>query len=365
MLPETSRQRFFATIRHERPQRVPMDLWARPEIRRMLESHFGTAQVEDALGVDFVEVAIGDRFDDFDARAASPRGGDWPGAVGRYIWHDERTYEDGWGIVHRVGEDGKIVQWLSGPLVERTDLSRIAFAPTDHLEDPDRIAAQVADHKAADRVVTGEVVMPFKRAWQLRGLENLLCDMVVDTPFVEALYDRIYAFETERAVRLARAGVDLIKVIGDIAMEDRLLFNPKLFDQLDKPRLANMIRKVREVRPETVFFYHSDGKLDAAIDGLIAAGFDIINPIQPECMDPYATKQRWGDRVTLWGTISVRTTLPKGSPEEIRRVVRERIRRCGHDGGFVLAPANVIMYDTPLENVLALYEAGRDFTWDD
>jgi len=361
---ETSRQRFFATIRHERPRRVPMDLWIRPEIRRQLEARLGTTQVEDALGVDFAEVQIADRFADFEKRAAAPRSGDWPGADGRYVWYDERTYENAWGVVHRVGKDGKIVQWISGPLVEKPDLSRVAFSPADRLDPPERVAGQVDRLKASDKVVTGEIVMPFKRAWQLRGMENLLCDMIADPPFVAALYDRIYAFETERAVRLARSGVDVVKVVGDIAMEDRLLFSPKLFEKLDAPRLAALIRKVRQVRPEVVLFYHSDGKLDAAIDSLIAAGFDIINPIQPECMDPYATKARWGDRVTLWGTMSVRTTLPKGSPEEIRRVVHERIRRCGHDGGFVLAPANVIMYDTPIDNVLALYEAGRDFTWD-
>lgn len=73
--------------------------------------------------------------------------------------------------------------------------------------------------------------------------------------------------------------------------------------------------------------------------------------------------RRWGDRITIWGTVSVRTTLPRGTPESIRALVRERIDRCGHNGGFVLAPANVISFDTPVENVLAMYEAGREFGW--
>jgi len=364
MSTETSRSRFFQAIRHERPRRVPLDFWARPEVRRQLQARLHTTRVEDALGVDFAEVAIHDRFPQFERRAHPPRGGDWPGADGCYVWHDDRTFEDGWGVVRRVGEDGKLVQWITGPLVDRFEVDALDWNAADRLETPEQIAEHVARLKAADKVVTGEVVMPFKHAWHLRGMENLLCDMLTDRPRVEALYDRIYAFETERAARLARAGVDVIKVVGDIAMEDRLLFSPALFRTLDVPRLAELIQRVREDRPEALFFYHSDGKLDDVLDDLIEAGFDIINPIQPECMDPYAVKQRWGDRITLWGTISVRTTLPKGSPDEIRRLVHERIRRCGHDGGFVLAPANVIMYDTPIENVLAMYEAARSFEWD-
>lgn len=358
-----SRERFFAAVRHQRPDRVPMDLWARPEVMRQLREHLGTEDVDDALGIDFANVDLPDRFAGFDRKAADPRGGDWPGAGGRYIWHDERTFEDPWGVVRCVGSDGKLVEWISGPFAETTDLASYVFPCTDHLAEPSEITARIASLKAADKVVCTEVAMPFKRAWHMRGLENLLCDMLLERDFVAGLYDRIYAFETERAVRAATAGADVIQVIGDIAMEDRLLFKPEIFHELDVPRLREMIRKTREAKPDVLMFYHSDGDMTEAMDDLIDVGFDIINPIQPECMDPYEVKQRWGDRITLWGTISVRTTLPRGTPDAIRALVRERIQRCGHNGGFVLAPANLISYDTPVENILAMYEAAREFRW--
>jgi len=358
-----SRERFFTSVRHERPDRVPVDLWARPEVIRALQQHFRTDNVEAALGVYFAKIDIADRFPEFERKAAPPRGGDWPGSSGGYIWHDERTFEDPWGIVRRVGQDGKLVQWIAGPLVERDDLEAYTFPEPTHLAEPAEIAGKVAALKAADKVVAGEVCMPFKRAWHMRGLENLLCDMIANRDFVERLYDYIYAFETERAVRSARAGVDFVKVVGDIAMEDRLMFSPKLFRELDVPRLREMIRRTRQVKSDILFFYHSDGDLSAAIDDLIDVGFDIINPIQPECMDPYAVKRRWGDRITMWGTVSVRTTLPRGTLAEIRQLVHERIRGCGYNGGFVLAPTNFIMYDTPVENVVAMFDAARDFRW--
>lgn len=232
-----SRERFFTTARHKRPDRVPMDLWARPEIVRQLRERLGTAQIEEALGTDFAHVDLPDRFPEFDRRASEPKGGDWPGAGGRYVWHDERTFQDPWGIIRRVGSDGKLVEWISGPFAETTDLAGYAFPPTRCLPEPSEIAGHIAQLKAADRVVCTEVTMPFKRAWQMRGLENLLCDMLTDIEFVEALYDRIYTFETERADRAAHAGADVIQVVGDIAMEDRLLFKPEIFRELDVPRL--------------------------------------------------------------------------------------------------------------------------------
>jgi uroporphyrinogen decarboxylase len=359
-----SRERFFAAVRHERTDRVPMDLWARPEIMRRLREHLGVEDVEAALGVDFAKVDLLDRVPDFDRRASDPRGGDWPGAAERYVWHDDRTFENAWGVVQRVGRDGKLVEWISGPLVQTNDLSGYRSPEPACLANPSEIAGRVAELKKADRVVCGEVVMPFKRAWQMRGLENLLCDMLLSPEFVEDLYERLYAFETERAVRLALAGVDVVQVVGDIAMEDRLLFKPELFRRFDVPRLREMIRRAHQARPDVLMFYHSDGDLSAAMDDLVDVGFDIINPIQPECMDPYEVKRRWGGRITLWGTVSVRTTLPRGTPESIRALVHERIRGCAYDGGFVLAPSNLISYDTPAENVVAMYEAARGFAWE-
>jgi len=262
--------------------------------------------------------------------------------------------------VHRIGDDGKLLQWLDGPFTNTTDVDAFRWPDESCLPSPAEIAPRVSELKSKDRVVLAEVVMPFKRAWHMRGLQNFLCDMMADPAFVERLYDRIYGFESALAERCAQAGVDCIMVVGDIAMEDRLMFRPELFRRFDVPRLTELIRRVRRIGTNTQMFYHSDGNISAVMDDLIAAGFDIINPIQPECMNPEEVKERWGKQITMWGTISVRTTLPQGTPESVRATVRDRIQRCGQDGGLVIAPANVIMYDTPAENVIAMFEAARD-----
>jgi uroporphyrinogen decarboxylase len=77
-------------------------------------------------------------------------------------------------------------------------------------------------------------------------------------------------------------------------------------------------------------------------------------------MDPYEVKARWGDIITLHGTISSQQTLPFGTVEEVRQEVRERIARCGRNGGLVISPNNVVQYDVPLENLLAVYDTAKE-----
>jgi uroporphyrinogen decarboxylase len=96
------------------------------------------------------------------------------------------------------------------------------------------------------------------------------------------------------------------------------------------------------------------------MEDLIEIGFDIIDPIQPECMNPYEVKKRFGHRMTLHGTISSQQTLPFGTVEDVRNEVRERIQRCGRNGGLVIAPNNVVQFDVPLENLLAVYETAKE-----
>jgi uroporphyrinogen decarboxylase len=103
--------------------------------------------------------------------------------------------------------------------------------------------------------------------------------------------------------------------------------------------------------------YHSDGDLTEIIPDLVEIGVDILNPIQPESMDPRELKRRYGKRLVLNGAVSLQRTLPFGTAEEVRREITDLVAICGAGGGFVLAPSNQLQPDTPLENIIAVYEA--------
>ena len=361
----TPRQRILATLNHEPPDRTPTDGWFHPEVIESLKRHYNTDDWSVVLG----ELGI-EGWADLSPHlvpAASdgqivPQTGHASGEPAK--WLDERTYEDVWGARFRRGDDGRYREWLYGPLegaqtaadVERFGIDRIV-----EICQPHDYAGQVAQLKKEEKFVFANVENPFRRLWNLRGYENALMDYVANVEVLEAVYDPLYELCTEMATQIARAGVDMIRVVGDFAMQDRIIMGPDLWRQFDKPRMAALIAAARQVNPDVAMFVHSDGMLTDLMDDLIEIGFNVINPIQPECMDPLEVKRRWGDRITLHGCISIQRTLPFGSVDDVRHEVETLIRQCGYNGGLVLLPSNNIQPDTPIENILACYHTARDF----
>jgi uroporphyrinogen-III decarboxylase len=100
------------------------------------------------------------------------------------------------------------------------------------------------------------------------------------------------------------------------------------------------------------------------LEDFIAAGFDILNPVQCSAanMDPIELKKKFGDRITFWGGgVDTQRTLPFGSPQEVRQEVRERIKAFGPGGGFVFNAVHNVQALVPVENVLAMYQAAREY----
>ena len=122
-----------------------------------------------------------------------------------------------------------------------------------------------------------------------------------------------------------------------------------------------MIRAAKAVKPDLLVQYHTDGDCSAVIPDLIEVGVDILNPVQPECMDPVEIKKAYGDRLSFSGTIGTQTTMPHGTTDDVRAAVKKMIETVGVGGGLMLAPTHVIEPDVPWENVVAFVEACREF----
>jgi len=123
------------------------------------------------------------------------------------------------------------------------------------------------------------------------------------------------------------------------------------------PRLQRIYDAGREENPDLLVWFHSDGKVDEIIPDLIDIGVDILNPVQPECVDHRWVKDTYGDKISFAGGIGVQSILPFGTPQQVREHTREVIETLGANGGLLIAPAHLIEADVPLENVLAMVEA--------
>jgi len=111
-------------------------------------------------------------------------------------------------------------------------------------------------------------------------------------------------------------------------------------------------------------FIHTCGGVEPLIEDFIDAGFDILNPVQcsAEGMAPEHLKREYGDRLTFWGGgVDTQKTLPFGTPEEVRKEVLERLEIFAPGGGFVFNTIHNIQPNTPVENLLAMFEAVREF----
>jgi uroporphyrinogen decarboxylase len=201
--------------------------------------------------------------------------------------------------------------------------------------------------------VGGTVFWP---AYKLRGMEQLLCDMISSPGYAAILFDRVTAITTEMAEAVTGAGADILWLADDFGTQRDLMMSPDMWRDWFKGRLARVVQAAKAKNPGILAALHSDGKIDPIIPDLIDIGIDILNPLQPECMDGGEIKRRFGDRLSFWGGIGTQTTMPFGSPEEVRRAVRSLIRGVGAGGGLLTAPTHVVEPEVPWDNILAFVE---------
>jgi uroporphyrinogen-III decarboxylase len=196
----------------------------------------------------------------------------------------------------------------------------------------------------------------FETAWALRGLEALLMDMLADPDLADAVLDIPFNYHLAAARKLAAMGVDMLWTGDDVGAQHSMLMSPETWRRFLKPRMARLIAEVKAIRPGLKVAYHSDGNIEAIIPELIEIGVDVLNPIQPASMDPAALKRLYGDRLCFWGTMDEQNTLPFGTPEDVRREVRQRIETVGRSGGLIIGPTHHVQLDTPMENFEAMVD---------
>jgi len=141
----------------------------------------------------------------------------------------------------------------------------------------------------------------------------------------------------------------------------------ELVDKLKMPidLLTNLQFDVEEfiknVNPDIIIAFHSDGAIQKIIPHLIEIGVDVLNPLQPECMDIFEIKRIYGDKLSFWGTIGTQTTMPFGTVDEVKEAVKKSIQEIGKDGGLLIAPTHLLEPEVPWENIMAFVEAVRDY----
>jgi uroporphyrinogen decarboxylase len=196
----------------------------------------------------------------------------------------------------------------------------------------------------------------YERAWTLRGMENLMMDMIENPEFVHGLLDAIADYNIAQVHEACKYDIDGVYFGDDWGQQTGLILGSKLWHEFIFPRVSRMYAAVHE--HGKYVFIHSCGKVEELFDDLIGAGLNCFNPFQPEVMDVKALMKKYRGRLSFHGGLSMQKTLPFGSADDVRRESRELLE-LGTEGNYIFSPSHSVESDTPMENILAFIEEAR------
>ena len=345
----TSRERILTAANRSTPDRVPRIIPLEAYVRTALMDHFGTADLTPILKVDMVWVGPGPSRLEND--------------YSRYFTRPGVTWEE-WGRGRIWDRDGQYAEYLY-PLENAETVDEILAYPWPDYTEAYRyveLKDRVAELHSQGYAVCGSLAETiFEIAWQIRSMDRLFADIAENDEKAHVLLDQITRQRVATARAYAAAGVDMIELGDDVAMQTGLLMSKRMHRQWLRPRLAQVINAAREVSPGLKIWYHSDGKINDLVPDLIETGVDVLNPVQPECVDHSWIKATYGDRLAFSGGLGVQSVLPFGTPGEVREHVRATIQSLGAGGGLIIGPSHVIERDVPKGNIFAMLQAIDEF----
>ncbi|MBN8218570.1 MAG: hypothetical protein J0L75_18155 [Spirochaetes bacterium] len=348
----TPRENLLSTLRRQGMEGVPIDLSLCESQVATFERKFGHRDYPTHFGLSHRGVGI----------AMRP-------VEGVRAWYRETLPEstafDIWGVGHSKGSAAAFhMTRMHHPLRgDRTVDELRAWPLPEFPEEADRkLTAEVEALHARGLAAMGSMACTiWEIGWYLRSMDDLMDDMSNDDERAVVWLDRLTAHATERMRRYAKAGCDLVQLGDDIGMQHAPMMAVPFWEKWIKPRMAQIIAAGREIKPDLLVFYHSCGYIVPFLDGLLETGVDILNPVQPECMAFSDVHARTRGRCSYWGTVGTQTTLPHGTPGDVRRVVRENLEEMGRGGGLVVAPTHLVEPEVPWENIEALVEEAKAF----
>lgn len=339
-----------AVLRGERPARIPLDLWVTPEIQRDLERVCGTTAWERALGVDRL----------FWVGPAYPFS---PELV------DTGTRRTPWGVRLRPVRSGAAVyeEVDERPLAGLED----PRALDDYPWWPDPELCLVEDGAARARAITrgghatlGPWISVFEIYCGMRGLEDAFVDVAEDTPFLHAALDRIWAIQTrmlERFLEAAGDALDVVFISDDMGSQESLLVSVPTWERLFRDKLRAWCDLIHRHGRSVMF--HTDGAVRPLVPHLIAAGVDVLNPIQHRCagMERDALERDFGERLIFYGGLENQRVLPFGNDEEVREETLACLDILGRRRRYICCSCHNVQAGTPVRNLLTVIDCVRQF----
>jgi uroporphyrinogen decarboxylase len=376
------RERVLCSLSHREADHVPLDIGgsdvtgihrdAYKRLARLLGFREDVPICETFQQVALPDEALLQKLD-VDVRPIFPKNPDDWEPVHEYTDRYDQ-FIDEWGVGWATPKEGGLYfDMISHPLVNCKGPSDLATYRCPDGANPGRFRG-LREHAAdlSSRTHAALIMLPvyggiFESAFWLRGYKQFYLDLGTNPALVNAILDMTLEFRLGYWGRALEELGDLIDVVveyDDLGHNTSTLISPQMYKRYLQPRHKELYSFIKS-RSHAAVFLHSCGAIYPLIPGLIEAGIDILNPIQVGAAnmgDTKRLKQQFGKDITFWGGgINSQTILPQGTPQQVKQEVRKRIEDLAPGGGFVFASVHNIQPDVPAENIMAMWEAWREY----
>ena len=354
----TPKQRVYAAMQHIQPDRAPLFYRDVPEVEQRLCKDLGLADREALL-----------RYLDIDFRWVEPE------YVGPSLFDEEAgTRRSIWGVNYRYLklEQGAYWEPVRFSLADQSDPAALEDYPWPSLDwydfsDLGRQVAAYADY--AIMTAPGEASPGVLVIMQdLLGMERALTESIVNRPFFDRLVEKIMEFRVpfiKKMVTACNGGLDFFRLGDDFGTQRSLLMSINQWRDAFAPPLYEMAKTAKECGAR-YYYHHTCGAIRPLIPDMIDIGVDVLDPLQIHAvgMDPAGLKADFGDKLVFSGGIDEQHVLPHGTPDEVRKEVRRICDIMAVGGGYFVGSTHNFQDDIPTANILAMYEAAREWKAD-
>ena len=372
-----SRERVIAALEHREADRVPFDLGSTFVTGITRNAYVRLAEY---LGQEVGEVELCDVVQQLAVAKESVLKKlevDIRGIVPRIVRKNpslERAeggtrFTDEWAVTWKRPQGGLYFDIVAGPFsgeINERDIDGFAWPDAC---DPALFAG--LEERAKEYYERGYAVIlenicagVFEMCCRLRGAERFYMDLAMNPNLACRLMDKFVELKIEyykaAAERLGQY-VQFVREVDDMAGQETLLVSPGMYRDLIKPRHKQLFEAQKKYFPAPFYvFFHSDGAICDIIPDFLEIGVDVLNPMQltAKGMDAANLKTEFGKDLAFWGGgVDTQNVLPRGTPEEVKNNVAERIEQLAPDGGFIFGTVHNIQDDVPVENLVAMIEA--------